>query len=111
VATRCIERGVNHIDACCGPEVMSNACGEARGRANTIGKKPRMENARRASVVVIAGALAMAGSVLAAPADAKTITCLIDKKWEYKTVLYGANGITALTFCGVPVAIAKESVQ
>ena len=40
---------------------------------------------------------------LAAPATAKTITYLTDKKWDPKTLLYGKNGIAALTFCEVPI--------
>jgi hypothetical protein len=42
---------------------------------------------------------------LTAPATAKTITYLTDKKWDSKTLLYGKNGIAALTFCEVEVAI------
>ena len=38
---------------------------------------------------------------LAAPSTAKTITYLTDKKWEPKLLLYGKNGIPALTFCEV----------
>ena len=40
---------------------------------------------------------------LAAPASAKTITYLTDRKWDPKTLLYGKNGIAALTFCEVPL--------
>ncbi len=40
---------------------------------------------------------------LTAPATAKTITYLTDKKWDPKTLLYGKNGIAALTFCEVPI--------
>jgi hypothetical protein len=40
---------------------------------------------------------------LAAPSTAKTITYLTDKKWEPKLLLYGKNGIPALTFCEVEV--------
>ena len=46
---------------------------------------------------------------LAAPATAKTITYLIDKKWNPKTLLYGRNGIAALTFCEAPVSLAKSN--
>ncbi|MEI6535163.1 MAG: hypothetical protein WCN98_07485 [Verrucomicrobiaceae bacterium] len=38
-----------------------------------------------------------------ATATAKTITYLTDKKWEPKLLLYGKNGIPALTFCEVEV--------
>ena len=38
---------------------------------------------------------------LAAPTTAKTITYLTDRKWDSKTLLYGKNGIAALTFCEV----------
>ncbi|MEI6675705.1 MAG: DUF2341 domain-containing protein [Verrucomicrobiota bacterium] len=40
---------------------------------------------------------------LTAPATAKTLTYLTDKRWDSKTLLYGKNGIAALTFCEVPV--------
>ena len=40
---------------------------------------------------------------LAAPTEAKTITYLQDKKWDAKVLLYGKNGIPALTFCEVEV--------
>ena len=40
---------------------------------------------------------------LAAPASAKTITYLTDNKWDPKTLLYGKNGISVLTFCEVPL--------
>jgi len=48
---------------------------------------------------------------LAAATAAQTITYLVDRKWDCKNVLYGANGIAALTFCEAPIAKAKESVQ
>jgi hypothetical protein len=44
---------------------------------------------------------------LAAPATAKTITYLIDRRWDPKTLLYGKNGIAALTFCEVPLAFKE----
>jgi len=40
---------------------------------------------------------------LGAPAEAKSVTYLTDKKWDPKTLLYGKNGIAALTFCEVPL--------
>ena len=40
---------------------------------------------------------------LAAPSTAKTITYVTDKKWDPKSLLYGRNGIAALTFCEVPL--------
>lgn len=40
---------------------------------------------------------------LTAASDAKTITYLVDKKWDSKILLYGKNGIAALTFCEVPM--------
>ena len=40
---------------------------------------------------------------LAAPATAKTITYVMDKHWDPKTILYGKNGIAALTFCEVEI--------
>ena len=45
---------------------------------------------------------------LAAPSTAKTITYLTDKKWEPKLLLYGKNGIAALTFCEVEIGSGKE---
>ena len=50
---------------------------------------------------------AVSGNVLklklAAPSSAKTITYLTDRKWDPKNLLYGQNGIAALTFCEVPL--------
>jgi len=40
---------------------------------------------------------------LAADADAKTITYLVDRKWDSKNLLYGRNGIAALTFSEAPL--------
>ncbi len=45
---------------------------------------------------------------LAAPAAARTITYLVDKKWDPKNLLYGQNGIAALTFFEVPIEPAKK---
>ena len=45
---------------------------------------------------------------LTAPATAKTITYLTDRKWDPKTLLYGTNGLAALTFCEVPIGISHE---
>jgi len=44
---------------------------------------------------------------LAAPATAKTITYITDKRWDSKTLLYGKNGIAALTFCEVPIQVSR----
>lgn len=44
---------------------------------------------------------------LAATNTAKTITYLVDRKWDPKNLLYGKNGIAALTFCEVPIETAK----
>ena len=38
---------------------------------------------------------------LAAPATARSITYLIDKKWDPNALLYGKDGVAALTFCEV----------
>ncbi|MCX5656479.1 MAG: DUF2341 domain-containing protein, partial [Planctomycetota bacterium] len=46
---------------------------------------------------------------LAADATAKTITYLVDKRWDIKNLLYGENGIAALTFCEVPILPRKPS--
>jgi hypothetical protein len=46
----------------------------------------------------------------AAPAEsAKTITYLVDKKWDLKNLLYGQNGIAAPTFCEVPLEPATPA--
>jgi len=54
----------------------------------------------------------VAGNVLTlkltAPATVKTITYLTDRKWDPKTLLYGRNGIAALTFCEVPLEAASK---
>ena len=56
---------------------------------------------------------AAAGNVvtlkLSATDAAKTITYLADKKWDNKNLLYGQNGIAALTFCEVAVSPAKPA--
>ena len=43
---------------------------------------------------------------LTAPSSAKTITYLSGKDWDGKPghLIFGANGITALTFCDVGIA-------
>ncbi|MEI6809333.1 MAG: sialate O-acetylesterase, partial [bacterium] len=40
---------------------------------------------------------------LIAASDAKTITYLVDSRWDDKKLLYGQNGIAALTFFEVPI--------
>ena len=40
---------------------------------------------------------------LAATDSAKAITYLVDRKWDIKNLLYGQNGIAALTFCDVMI--------
>ena len=42
---------------------------------------------------------------LKSPAAAKTITYLQEKKWSQDTLLLGENGLAALTFCEVPIAV------
>jgi hypothetical protein len=46
---------------------------------------------------------------LAATESAKAITYLVDRKWDIKNLLYGENGIAALTFCEVPILPRKPS--
>lgn len=41
---------------------------------------------------------------LTAPSTARHITYLDSKSWDPNNLLYGANGIAALTFCDVPVS-------
>jgi hypothetical protein len=36
---------------------------------------------------------------------AKTVTYLVDRKWNSKNLLYGTNGIAALTFCEVEIEV------
>ena len=38
-----------------------------------------------------------------------TITYLMDKEWDPANLLYGQNGIAALTFCEVPISPAKPN--
>ena len=45
---------------------------------------------------------------LAAPCDAMTITYLKDRNWDSKNLLYGLNGIAALTFSEVDIAPAGK---
>ncbi|MEI6603967.1 MAG: DUF2341 domain-containing protein [Verrucomicrobiota bacterium] len=45
---------------------------------------------------------------LKAPSSAKSITYLTDKKWDPKTLLYGKNGLAALTFCEVPLEMSPR---
>lgn len=40
---------------------------------------------------------------LKAPSTAKHITYLKEAKWNQETLLLGANGLAALTFCEVPI--------
>lgn len=44
---------------------------------------------------------------LSGPSLARTITYLDSAAWSQKTLLVGANGIAALTFCEVPIATAR----
>jgi hypothetical protein len=46
---------------------------------------------------------------LAATESARAITYLVDRKWDIKNLLYGENGIAALTFCDVPISTDKLS--
>ena len=45
---------------------------------------------------------------LAAPSTAKTITYVQDRRWDPKTLLYGKNGIAALTFCDVGLEAVEK---
>ena len=42
---------------------------------------------------------------------ARKITYLKEMNWSQENLLWGANGVAALTFCDVPVAPAKQSVR
>lgn len=46
---------------------------------------------------------------LATAERAETVTYLVDRKWDIKNLLYGENGIAALTFCDVPILPGKPS--
>jgi hypothetical protein len=46
---------------------------------------------------------------LASVSAAKTITYLVDRKWSDKNLLYGQNGIAALTFFEVPISPGKPN--
>ncbi len=46
---------------------------------------------------------------LSDPSDATAITYLVDRRWDPNSLLYGRNGIAALTFCEVPIAPAKTA--
>ena len=48
---------------------------------------------------------------LTAPATAKTITYLVDRRWDSKNLLYGKNGIAALTFCEAPLEPAPTQTH
>jgi hypothetical protein len=58
---------------------------------------------------VVSGAVS--GNVLTlklkAPSTAKTITYLDSKSWSQSNLLWGENGIAALTFCEVPIQAAR----
>ncbi len=45
---------------------------------------------------------------LAEPSSSRKLSYLDSKSWSQKTLLRGENGIAALTFCDVPIAIAKR---
>lgn len=55
---------------------------------------------------------AVAGSVvtlaLKAPSTARTIKYLTETNWSQDKLLVGANGIAALTFCDVPIALPSK---
>ena len=55
----------------------------------------------------------VAGNVLTLklkePAAAKQITYLKEITWSQDTLLIGANGLAALTFCEVPIAASKAA--
>ena len=65
-------------------------------------------------IVAPIGAGSVSGSVitlkLTAPSSAKLITYLTGQDWDGKPshLLFGANGIAALTFCAVEIAPAVE---
>jgi hypothetical protein len=44
---------------------------------------------------------------LASPTDARTISYIDGDRWSQKSILRGANGIAALTFCEVPIEPTK----
>jgi hypothetical protein len=46
---------------------------------------------------------------LAGAATAQTLTYLDSRAWSVDNLLYGENGIAALTFCGVPILPRKPS--
>ena len=46
---------------------------------------------------------------LAATSAAKSITYLMDRKWKSSNLLYGTNGIAALTFCDVAIAPSADT--
>jgi hypothetical protein len=49
---------------------------------------------------------------LASASAANTITYFVDGNWEPKTLLYGQNGVAALTFCEVPIeALGHEDIE
>ena len=46
---------------------------------------------------------------LTAPSTAQTITYLDSRSWSQDNLLYGENGIAALTFCEVPISIYEPA--
>ena len=56
---------------------------------------------------IAGGSVDATGSVLTlklkGPATAKRVTYLTESKWSQDTLLVGANGLAALTFCDVPI--------
>jgi hypothetical protein len=51
----------------------------------------------------------LGGHALAAPATAQTLTYLDSRAWSVDNLLYGENGIAALTFCDVPILPQEPS--
>ena len=45
---------------------------------------------------------------LKGPSTARTITYLKDVAWSQESLLVGANGMAALTFCEVPILSAPD---
>ena len=60
-------------------------------------------------LIAVVTTLMLGGHALAAPATAQTLTYLDSRAWSVDNLLYGENGIAALTFCDVPILPQEPS--
>ena len=105
--------GVQHATSITAPDLQrARFASTARDAIDLEFDQPVVFDAKLASQFHLGGkGRVVAGTVagdtlrlqLDQPAEARTITYLASRSWRPDHVLRGANGIAALTFCGVPI--------